>query len=164
MWSALLCGAQTFLIFTASPSKGAFIHSPQYLRHANCPASNWGEIVGWSHGVSAGRKSLVLTGNFCDVHVHILLPFVFLSVFPGSFWPKTEMVLCALLLTCLGLKVRWVLKVHSLCGCFELSKFSSCRQEGYCTCKLHVLLLVVVSPAQQLWQLSFCSSFAANFS
>lgn len=70
----------------------------------------WGEIMGWSHGVSVGRKveksDLIMTGSFWDVHVHILLPFVFLSIFPGSFWPKTEMVLCALLLTCLGLKVR----------------------------------------------------------
>lgn len=118
-----------------SPFKGAFIHSPQYLRHANYPAANWGEIMDWNHGVSAGRKSLILTGNLWDVHVHILLPFVFLSIFPGSFWPKTEMVLYTPLLTCLGLKVRmlWV---------------QWCRQEGYCTCKLHVLLLVVVSPAQ----------------
>lgn len=66
------------------------------------------EIMGCSHGVSrkVERSCLIMTGSFWDVHVHILLPFVFLSIFPGSLWPKTEMVLCALLLTCLGLKVR----------------------------------------------------------
>lgn len=146
MWSDPLCRAQTLLPHFYSLYFWRSLYPFTTILQTGKPTSCWwAEIMGWSQGVTVGRKMersyLILTGSFWDAPVHIVLPFVFLSI-----WAKTEMVLCALRLTCLRLKVRQ--DSESACPLWRLWGREGLWLQVKEMHKLHALMLVIVCHSQ----------------